>query len=136
VANDAAWWKAFPHAVEFAGRRFSVNKVAGVEQFPHSLGIGTHTCSGVLALEVAKSVFDADEILLLGADFHGDHYFGRYSQECRNTNESRRLIHARQFSAWAALNPCVRVINCTPGSALRCFRHADLQEELCALSFT
>lgn len=125
AANDMAWWKHNPKAKEFAGRKFSTNVISGVERVIAS-NVGTDACSGVLGLEVAKQL-GAETILLLGADFHGSHYFGEYTNGLRNTHDARRKVHAKQFAAWGKANPKVQVFNCTEGSELRAFPMARLE---------
>jgi hypothetical protein len=128
AANDVAFWAAFPQAREFAGRRFSANRIKGVERIE---GVSSGHCSGVLALEVAKHL-GATRILLLGCDMHGTHYFGPYAhQKLKNTTDPRRKIHIQQFAQWGKRNPGIEVINCTPGSALQCFPHSTLEAALC-----
>lgn len=119
AANDMAWWRHNPQAKDFAGRKFSTNVISGVERVL-SPTVQTDSCSGVLGLEVAKDL-GATTILLFGADFHGTHYFGEYTNGLRNTHEARRAIHAKQFAAWGKAHPRIEVFNCTPGSELRAF---------------
>lgn len=119
VANDVAWWNANPATKKFAGRRFSASRVHGVE-LVQADGLLTSTCSGVLGLEVAK-LLGATEIILLGADLRGSHFFGPYTGLLKNTTPERFKYHARQFAAWGHRNPTIRVTNATPGSALDCF---------------
>jgi hypothetical protein len=130
VANDYAWWREHPKAHQFAGRKFSTNRIKGVERVEPYRAIGTCSCSGVLALEVAKNL-GATKVLLLGADFHGSHYFGDY-KNLKNTDDVRRQMHANQFALWKRMNPSVEVINCTPGSKLGCFPQMDLRGALSA----
>jgi hypothetical protein len=70
----------------------------------------------------------ATRILLLGADFHGSHYFGEYTNGLRNTDEKRRKMHANQFAEWGKANKEIKVLNVTPGSALTCFPMARLEK--------
>jgi hypothetical protein len=127
AANDVAFWVAFPQAREFAGRRFSANRIKGVERIE---GVSSGHCSGVLALEVAKQL-GATRILLLGCDMHGTHYFGPYAhQKLKNTTDPRRKIHMQQFAQWGKRNPGIEVINCTPGSAIAAFPMGSLDEFL------
>ena len=127
AANDYAWWRENPKAEQFAGRKFSTNRVRGVERVETYRAIQSSTCSGVLALEVAKQL-GATRVLLLGADFHGSHYFGEYGPNLKNTTEDRRQVHASQFKVWSRLNPSIEVINCTPGSKLGCFAKVELSD--------
>lgn len=124
--NDAAFWNEYPEAKKFAGRKFSASQIRDVERVQP----GQSTwCSAVLALEVAKTIFTADEILLLGMDFHGGHYFGKYKGRCHKTN-IRWEMHRDQLSHWAKSNKGIRVTNCTIGSALTVFPIVPLDEFL------
>lgn len=120
VAQDAAWWAAYPQAKRFLGRKFSSQMIDGVERIdgPSSLN------SGCLALTVAAKL-GASLIRLYGFDMHGTHFFGPYDNGLKNTVEARRQIHLRQYDAWAKANPGIEVINCTPGSAIRCFERLE-----------
>lgn len=128
AANDAAWWARNPEAKKFAGRKFSTNRITGVEQVK-SPNVSSPYCSGVVALEVARQL-GATRVLLLGADFHGSHFFGDYTDGLKNTTEARRKTHANQFKLWGRANPQLEVWNCTAGSQLGCFPKMDLQEAL------
>ena len=126
AANDVKWWARNPDAHQFDGRKFSTNRIRGVEHVmaPH---VQNRTCSGVLGMEVAKRL-GATRILLLGADFHGSHYFGAYENGLTNTDEKGRRIHANQFASWARVNKRVMVVNATEGSMLECFPRVSLDE--------
>ncbi|KRD71444.1 hypothetical protein ASE45_06445 [Lysobacter sp. Root96] len=117
AASDQSWWNAYPAAMNFAGRRFSGRQISGVEQLPSSR---TNWNSGVLALAVAAWM-GATVVRLYGFDMHGSHFFGPYTNGLRNTPDARREIHKHQYAQWARHNRHVTVINCTPGSALKCF---------------
>jgi hypothetical protein len=126
AANDGAFWRKFGGAREFAGRKFSTNRIEGVEEVK-ATGVTSSTSSGVLALEIARARFKATRILLLGFDHHGTHYFGPYIN-LANTPAQRRAVHAGQFDLWRRMHPEVEVINCTRGSALTCFPLRSLVE--------
>jgi hypothetical protein len=121
AAQDRKWWEKYPQAKQFAGRKFSANRIAGVERVAGAL---TNWNSGVLALQAAVHVMGAKRILLYGFDMHGTHFFGRYENGLGNTIPSRRLVHLKQYRSWAAKHQKVEVINCTPGSSLDCFPFA------------
>lgn len=121
VAQDRAWWRSHPAAMTFAGRRFSANRIDGLELVP---GAQTRWNSGVLALHAAVHCIGAGRIWLYGFDMRGTHYFGPYTNGLSNTTAASRDRHLKQYRAWAATHRSVEVINCTPGSALDCFPHA------------
>lgn len=127
AANDGAFWRKFKGAKDFVGRKFSANHIDGIERVKSPL-VGSSTSSGVVALEVARTRYQAERILLLGFDNHGTHYFGPYKDGLSNTPPARRLAHAKQFEQWGRAHKGVTVLNCTPNSALECFPRKELDE--------
>lgn len=122
VAQDRRWWRAHPAAMEFQGRKFTGNRMPGVERVDRS---ATNWNSGVLALQAAVQL-GAKRICLYGFDMHGTHFFGPYTNGLSNTKESRRAVHLRQYADWMRRNRGIEVVNCTPGSALKCFQFEEL----------
>lgn len=129
AANDLSWWRKHPEAKQFAGGKYSANRIGGGVDQVRSPLVTSCSNSGVLALEVAKRQ-GATRILLLGFDFHGTHYFGKYTNGCTNTQPRRRLVHQQQFSRWARANKGIEILNCTEGSALQGFPMVRLDDEL------
>lgn len=125
VSNDAAWWKAHPEALAFAGRKFCAAHLPGTEriraQAPFMYGVN----SGLQGMRVAE-LLGATSILLLGFDLRGSHFFGPHPAPLRNTSPERFRVHIRQFDHWRGC----QVINCTPGSALTRFPFGDVHEVL------
>lgn len=127
VSSDAAWWKAHPEALQFAGRKFGVmpdfRAVNGVERFPAE----TSTNSGLLGLKVAVSL-GATRVLLCGLDMSkpGEHFFGAHPAPLKSTTEHRMEIFRRQFAGFRPRG--VQIFNCTPGSALKVYPHRDLED--------
>lgn len=128
VAQDAAWWKHNKDAHEFKGRKFTTNRIAGVEQVTNAGEISTGSSSGVLAIHIAK-ILGATHILLFGFDMQGTHYFGEHPAPLRNTTEQRFKHFQSQF-AWVARKKGARIYNCTPGSHLEAFPKMPLEEAL------
>jgi hypothetical protein len=126
VSNDSVWWKSNPSALKFVGRKFCGAKLDGTEQIlltgPFPLGSN----SGLQGIRVAGGVFHATKILLLGFDMHGTHFFGRHGTPLRNTTQVRMKVHKEQFARWKGCP----VVNCTPGSELKCFPMGELSQEL------
>lgn len=125
VAQDRGWWRVYPKAKQFAGRKFSTNRIEGAEDVeriePDSL-VSSQSSSGCLSLIVAQRL-GATDIELHGFDMHGSHYFGPYVEPLRNTAPTRFEEFQHQFEAIGRhlAKQGVRVVNRTPGSALRCF---------------
>lgn len=120
VSSDAAWWKANPDALRFPRRKICIAKdwhaVEGVERFE---GVTSGSNSGLLALRVAVSL-GATQVRLYGYDMRGTHFFGRHPEPAlKNTTPERFEVFKRQFAAFKPKG--VEIINCTPGSALRCY---------------
>lgn len=123
VAQDRQWWRQYRQAHEFGGRKFSTNAIDGVEQVRSDGFLSTQSSSGCVALMVADIVFHATDIELYGFDMRGSHYFGPHTGNLRNTSATRFEEFQNQFAAIGVhfKNRGIRVINRTPGSALRCF---------------
>lgn len=122
AASDSRWWHKHASALEHHTKFCTSPIPAGGHVVDM---IGGCVNSGVLALEVAKKM-GATQILLLGFDMHGTHFFGRYTNGLTNTSEDRRKVHLREYAAWAKDNADIEVINCTHGSVLDCFKRGDL----------
>lgn len=129
AATDVQWWLKYPEARQFAGRKFSPNRIGEDVERVHTALVTSCCNSGVLGLEVAKRL-GATRVLLLGFDMGLGHFFGPYSNGLGNTTKERRVVHHAQFATWARLNKGIDVINCTPGSALQVFPKMELSEAL------
>lgn len=125
VANDRIWWDEHPAAMDFAGRKFCPKTISGIERH-RGKGVAGDANSGMLGIDVALEVFKGDPIILVGFDFHGTHFFGAYTNRCSNTTPVSRQKHQRQMRVWRMLHPKARVVNCTPGSALKAFPMGSL----------
>jgi hypothetical protein len=124
VSYDKGWWWA--HKPKYEGPKYHchVEKIEGVEQFDSRPGN-----SGCLGLAVAARM-NPEKILLLGADLKGSHFFGKHTKPgLRNTQQHQFTNMKRQFAAFKALP----IVNCSPDSALTCFRMGTLREELADL---
>lgn len=125
VAQDRQWWQKYPEALAFRGRKFTGNRlVPGVERVERSF---SNWNSGVLALQACVWL-GAKRVRLYGFDMQGTHYFGPYLNGLGNTTAARRAVHLKQYTDWARRNSTIEVINCTQGSALKCF---PMLEEVC-----
>lgn len=124
-SQDHMWWNLNQAAKLFAGRKFSANKIVGVEQV-HSDYVQRQSSSGVLGLEVGRRIcceLKAKEIHLYGYDNKGSHYFGRHVEPLKNTSENRFAIFAVQLRALGdeMKKAGFRIINKSPISVLDCF---------------
>lgn len=132
VSQDRAWWKEHGEAAaSFAGRKFSGPRGAGlpgVETIEPGGLIATGTNSGLLAGHVAVKVFGVNRVLFLGLDMAGAHFFGLHPAPLKNTTPARYEVMKDQFAQWRPRG--VEILNCTPGSLLRCYPFKDLCDAL------
>lgn len=128
VSHDAKWWKHHKkEALKFEGKKFCRFIVGGTILF--NQGVPSQCNSGYYAMNIAKSEEHwgdkaATEIILLGFDMHGSHYFGKHPEPLGNTTKQKRSRHMAQFSYWTGCP----VINCTPDSRLETFPKARIQD--------
>lgn len=126
VSHDPNWWRNHPDAVRFKGRRFCGGFHPGTEHLEQTAEFHSGPNSGLQGMRVARDVFKASRILLVGFDMHGTHYFGPHPKTLPNTTPERFREHLKQFGRWRS----GEVINCTPGSALKWFPTGELREVL------
>lgn len=129
VSNDSKWWRFHKkEAFEFKGRKFCGARFPGTEFIKPTKGHDATSNSGLQGMRVARDYYSAHKILLLGFDQHGTHFFGLHPSPLKNTSDSRRAVHQKQFAKFDQTT--CRVVNCTPGSALTCFPMGVLEQEL------
>lgn len=124
-ANDVRWWAFHTNAHAFSGRKFTSNKILGVERV-ESKHLHSQASSGVLGLEVARldgerlGIYDIE---LHGFDNSGTHYFGKHPKPLNNATAHRFKIFEQQLAALGneMKKSGFRIVNRTPNSALRCF---------------
>jgi hypothetical protein len=129
AGSDSTFWREYPEALKFAGRKFAAWNVRGVETV-RTGGINPSSCSAVLALEVARSQMGASGAMLLGMDFHGGHWFGQYRGACERKKPTNWEMHRNQLSAWKRANRGFKVVNCTHGTKLDLFPVMSLEDAL------
>jgi len=143
-AADAKWWKFHgERALKFPGLKVSIRPDAGFpevhmlqqsdrrpfDERPTHLVTGSN--SGYQALHLAVH-FGAPRIVLLGYDMQDTgrkrHWFGNHPGHlnCRNNYPAWLKRFGELAPVLAAKG--IEVINCTPTTALRCFRLAKLSE--------
>jgi len=153
-ACDGRWWAWHPDALEFTGCKITQDKRAAAQHAVlnhiecltmsrhtgHKLipGLSTNPSivhsgqnGGYQALNIAF-LAGASRIILLGYDMkHIDgksHWFGDHPNGDRDQVKYKRWI--QNYATVAAQRLNVDVINCSPQSALDCFRRGDLMEVL------
>ena len=128
ASTDAAWWKAHPAAMSFAGRKFGAMQefrpTPGVER----MSAQTHSNSGLLGLMVAVEKFGATRVLLCGVDLNrpGDHFFGKHKPPLKSTKAKTFDVFRQQFARYKPKG--VEIINCSPGSSLACYPRRVLED--------
>lgn len=149
-AADRMWWhNNKPAAEAFTGTKVTVMPISYDDYAPadgvHVVGNGgalgfderqdyirTGWNSGFQAVHLAAH-FGAKRILLFGFDMHADngqHYFGDH--QWRPGYKSRYELFLRAFKDISSPLKArgVTVLNCTPGSALKCFPQVTLEQGL------
>ncbi len=139
-SSDASWWRKHAQAaLKFPGLKVTCGdslefkaveslKLSGTEGFdPDPTCVRSGGNSGYAAVHVAIQA-GARRVLLLGFDMGGSHWFGPHTGGLRNTDKGT-------FERWIARFPALagrgaEIINCTPGSALKCFPSVPLDEAL------
>lgn len=142
-ASDADWWRTNSQAaLKFPGLKVTcmdscefksvkLLKQTGMVGFdPNPKHIRTGGNSGYAALHIAIQA-GARRVLLLGYDMGnsaGHHWFGKHQRGLRTTDTG-------SFARWVDRFPALsgqgaEIINCSPGSALKCFPTANLVEAL------
>lgn len=140
-ACDYRWWAHY--RPEFAGLKvsqdaraeeFGALRVPSVDEPGLSLDplrIHQGGNGGYQAINLAV-LLGAKRIALLGFDMQGGHWHGRHPKGLNNPEQGN---FARWIQAFDGMAPDlgkagVEVINCTPGSALRCFPMVTLEDFL------
>ncbi|HWI12242.1 MAG TPA: hypothetical protein VNU48_12990 [Burkholderiaceae bacterium] len=157
-ACDAPWWRAADdetkrhgfrsHCEEAAAvfrgelwtqddaarREFRINwvesqRAAGLGKRPGLIHQGGN--GGYQAMNLAYHA-GAKRLILLGFDMHGTHWHGKYENGLTNTPKHLFQVWIDNFAALARdlTAESVEVVNCSPGSALKCFPAMDLAEAL------
>lgn len=67
-------------------------------------------------------------VILVGADMHGTHFFGKHPKPLRDTRNYKTFIY--RFTDASKINKDIRIINATPGSHLSCYPIMTLAEAL------
>lgn len=148
VAQDKQWWNYYRDAVAAIHYDRDVYATIRSAQHPYKRRVPSAYIageivkktrartpnSGALALYVAASL-NYQNIIMLGFDMHGDHYFGRYPENTKMRNitddnmQNRRKMMFDEFRNVKELihtrYPKVRIFNATEGSALDMFEKVD-----------
>lgn len=153
LASDRRWWiENQQEARKFAGLKVTVEPPGGSERLnwpevkqlknggavlfdPRPTHVGGGGNSGFHAVHLAVHL-GCKKILLCGFDMHGklgaQHWFGEHPFR-RGLHMPFNLFVERFTRAAPEFHQRdVRIINCTPGSALKCFPFMTIEEALVA----
>lgn len=150
-AADHPWWQNNPAALKFAGLKVTIRPPggghgfdspevlelknggpAGFDDRPTHLRTGGN--SGFQAMHLAAH-FGARRILLCGFDMHAPergpaHWFGEHAWRRGRKSPYAMFVTRMTQSAPEFAARGIEVLNCTPGSALKCFPFLPLSEAL------
>jgi hypothetical protein len=147
-AADAKWWRCYhERAMKFAGRKVTIKPTlpwpdlycleqslehASFDPRPTHLVSGGN--SGYQAIHLAVH-FGVKRILLLGFDMRDGrnrrrHWFGSHPGKLNSRGNYSGWIRAMEKFAKVLSARKVEVINCTPDTALRCFRRTSIESAL------
>jgi len=139
---DPEWWNhpANRDARDFAGFKVTCQPGAGVLQLrstgidgfdPATDAVRTGGNSAYQALHVAVHT-GAARVILCGVNVSGAHWHDKHPPGLRETTDETYATWCRRFADVAPVlsKLGVDVVNCTPNSALTCFRRATLGQEL------
>lgn len=128
IANDRKWWEVNRDALQFAGDKYGFDPPPGVVALRHDRWIASGSDSGSTAIHRAIER-GAKRVLLLGFHMHDRHKFPRHAAPLRNTPQHLFVRWIAHYGVMAQrLRGKVEVLNCTPGSALKCFPIVNLAE--------
>ncbi len=148
-AADASWWNKYhPYTGRFTGLKVSASEECGryadvlCLQYSERNGFDPDPAfvtkggnSGFQAIHIAAHA-GGSRILLCGFDMRGGHWHGRHTYPLREHGDG---IFAEWIERMATLKAPlaergIEIINCTPGSALKCWPFIPLEEALaCAI---
>jgi hypothetical protein len=148
-AADYLWWKEHPEALKFAGRRVTIMPIGcstiefpelrylenggygGLDPRPTHIRTGKN--SGYQAIHIAAHL-GVRKILLCGFDMREvkgkKHWFGEHPPSINKTQPFNVWISLFNVLAPMLRAKGIEVINCTPESALRCFKEESLEKAL------
>jgi len=149
-AADEDFWRFNRWAMELPGLKVGMCSFPGVHEIaisrrteergedrhngfdPDPSRLRTGGNSGYQALQIAVHA-GASRVLLFGFDMGGSHWHGEHPQPLRNTHPDQYAKWIARFRELAPLLLALRVdvVNCSPDSALECFRKLTPEEALC-----
>lgn len=148
-AADYLWWKEYPEARKFDGRKVTIMPLGcstiefpelvylenggygGLDPRPTHIRTGKN--SGYQAIHIAAHL-GVKRILLCGFDMREvsgkKHWFGDHPPNVNKTQPFGMWISLFNMLAPALRAKGIEVVNCTPGTALHCFKEEKLEDAL------
>lgn len=145
---DGRWWREHPEALACPGLKVTIEVLpkhrpnapaevlvlrnTGREGFdPDPTALRTLNNGGGQGAQIAVHA-GAARILLLGFDMHGGHWHGPHPEGLANPGPVQMAQWIERLNTIAPILAArgVDVVNCTDGSALRCFRQSTVAAEL------
>lgn len=132
-ATDGLWWVHHKGVREYTGQRVTASPYAA-QRYQIDLFAPPGLTSGLRAIRLAEHN-KAGLILLIGFEMHsrdGVHWHEPHGGRLRNPGRNEMSIWRTDMELAAAkfAKRGTRVINCTPNSALRCFKYMPLEQAL------
>lgn len=149
-ACDSDWWYEYDGVLDFPGQRWSSHEAGPTskndklkcgERWDLTLcmgrrgkGFSTNPAyihygqnSGFQGINIAL-LLGATKILLVGFNMQGTHFFGRHPTKLRNSDPRVFVQNFVQAAHTDYAPKGVSIINCTPGSALKCYPIQAIEE--------
>jgi hypothetical protein len=133
ISSDGNWFAGYPEYVSFTGKKFSKCGAPATKVFKAPKG-QVAINSGLLGMYLARDYYKASEIIIVGFDMYGTHYFGKHHvighHPLKNTTERIFNVHIKQFDFFSG----AKVYNANKLSKIERFEKVDLGEFLDARS--
>lgn len=135
-ATDGVWWTDNHGVPEFEGKRMTSSPHAWAQfrKDGMDLFMAAGATSGTRAIYLAERL-GANPVLLVGFEMHCDngiHWHPPHNGRLRNPGENEMAVWREDIERLAPIfaGRGMRIINCTPTSALKCFPYVPLAEAL------
>ncbi len=152
---DVQWWKWHHGVREFSGEKWSLEQPNwgnwhdrwsdiqllknagdhGLSLDPTEIATGSN--SGYQAVNLAV-LYGARRVVLLGYDMQTkgtqSHWFGHHPQRAGVVAPFAQFLESFKSLVKPLADLGVEIVNCTPGSRLRCFPMATLRDTLCEVA--
>ena len=149
-AADVDWWQEYKGAQDFDGFKVScsqakkipypdvhvleVTGASGIDMTPTKIRTGSNGAYQAMHIAIQAG---ASKVIFVGLDMHGGHWHPEYPSHMKQNDKPTFEKFISRFNQVAPVAEALGVdlVNCTPGSALTCFRFGALEEELAGSFF-